>query len=419
MANLIPSGSWKTSIQSGSSIGAAGNGNGISFNNHTLGQQVCAKVYIPIDVSKYKTIKLNCSAISLGGITSLWFGLFNYTDAIFTVYTQYWADFSASTVSAVDNLISLDNNNRTATINIPDGTTGTKYLGFLYLCNTSNSSIGGSTCGIAISSLTGTERNYNINLKAGNGISAISPATSNSIIPGNKITINATVKDEYRWKNWTNSSGSQLTTNQEYTFTPTKSETYTANAVKLCTVSFNSQGGSSISSKIIATGDAYGVLTTPTRSGYTFKGWYTAASGGTLITSSTIFNGTSNITLYAQWTANTYTVTLNPNGGTVSPTSISITYDNTYGILPIPTRNNYEFLGWYTSSSGGTQITPSTKYTTASNTTIYAQWQSNGTVRINIDGKSLLAQVFIFDNNAWHLTQPHTSFLNEWKLNGG
>lgn len=261
--------------------------------------------------------------------------------------------------------------------------------------------------------------NHIITLKAGEGISAVSPAATNSVTNGSALTINATVKSGYEWKNWTDSSGQQFTTNKQHTFTPTKSATYTANAAKLYTISFNSQGGSSVNSKTVAVGKAYGTLTTPIRSGYTFKGWYTAASGGTLITSSTIFNGTSNITLYAQWTANTYTVTLNPNGGTVSPTSISITYDNTYGILPIPTRNNYEFLGWYTSVSGGTQITPSTKYTTASNTTIYAQWQSNGTVRINIDGKSLLAQVFIFDNNTWHLTQPHTSFLNEWKLNGG
>lgn len=70
-------------------------------------------------------------------------------------------------------------------------------------------------------------------------------------------------------------------------------------------VTFDEQGGSAVSDKYVYYGSSrtYGTLPTPTRSGYTFNGWFTAASGGTQITSSTVVS-TTNIsqTLYAQWT---------------------------------------------------------------------------------------------------------------------
>ena len=66
------------------------------------------------------------------------------------------------------------------------------------------------------------------------------------------------------------------------------------------TITFDSRGGSSVSSKTINAGSSLGTLTTPTYSGYTFNGWYTAASGGTQVTSSTVPTG--NTTYYAHWT---------------------------------------------------------------------------------------------------------------------
>ena len=61
-------------------------------------------------------------------------------------------------------------------------------------------------------------------------------------------------------------------------------------------------------------GQAVGTLPIPTRTGYTFAGWWTAASGGTQISASTTVNG--HVTYYAHWTVNQYTVTFNANGGT-------------------------------------------------------------------------------------------------------
>ncbi len=100
-------------------------------------------------------------------------------------------------------------------------------------------------------------------------------------------------------------------------------------------------------------------------------------------------NVVATLTIPVTVIANNYTVTFNPNGGSVSPTSKTVTYSSTYGTLPTPTRSGYTFAGWGTTSSGGTQVTSSTKVTTASNHTLYAQWSKNTyTLSFNANGGS-------------------------------
>ena len=67
-------------------------------------------------------------------------------------------------------------------------------------------------------------------------------------------------------------------------------------------------------------------------------------------------------------------MTYNANGGTVTPASNSIKYGDPY-ILPTPSRVGYKFNGWFTSATGGTQVTTSNKM--SGNTTVYAQWTAN------------------------------------------
>ena len=115
-------------------------------------------------------------------------------------------------------------------------------------------------------------------------------------------------------------------------------------------------------------------MPTPTRTGYTFKGWYTAATGGSKVESGTKVTITANQTLYAQWTAVNYTVSFNANGGNTPTTSKSVTYNSTYGELPTPTRTGYTFKGWYTAATGGSKVESGTKVTITTNQTLYAQW---------------------------------------------
>ena len=160
---------------------------------------------------------------------------------------------------------------------------------------------------------------------------------------------------------------------------------------KTYTVTFNANGGAtSTSSKEVTYASTYGDLPTPTRTGYTFAGWYTEESGGTKIDASTQVSNASDHTLYARWTAKTYTVTFNANGGTVSPSSKSVTYASTYGDLPEPTRTGYTFDGWYTAVSGGTKIEQSTKVSITSAQTLYARWTAKTyTVTFNANGGSV------------------------------
>jgi len=83
----------------------------------------------------------------------------------------------------------------------------------------------------------------------------------------------------------------------------------------------------------------------------------------------------SNILTFS-FTTPPYTITFNASGGSVTPASAITDGNGKLASLPTPTRSNYSFNGWFTASSGGTQIT--TSYVFTANTTIYAQWTSTG-----------------------------------------
>lgn len=192
----------------------------------------------------------------------------------------------------------------------------------------------------------------------------------------------ATAEYSYTFAGWFTaaSGGTQISS----TTTVTENVTYYAHwtaTKRSYTATFNGNGGSTPSPSSITKeyNTALGTLPTCTRTGYTFLGWYTASSGGTKISTTTVV--TKDITYYAQWSINSYTLTFNPNGGTVTPTSKDLEYNSAYGTLPTPTRASdaqytYTFAGWYTAATGGTQVTAATKMA-AKDTTVYAHWTSN------------------------------------------
>ncbi len=178
----------------------------------------------------------------------------------------------------------------------------------------------------------------------------------------------------------TNGSGTQYYTasgTSARTWDKTSATTlYAKWAANTYKVTFNANGGTTpTASKNVTYDSTYGTLPSPTKEGHTFKGWYTATSGGTQITSSTKVSITSAQTLYAQWTTNSYNVTFNANGGTTPIANKSVTYNSTYGELPVPERAGYLFKGWYTAASGGTQIRNNSTVTITSNQTLYAHWE--------------------------------------------
>ena len=109
----------------------------------------------------------------------------------------------------------------------------------------------------------------------------------------------------------------------------------------------------------------------PVKTGYTFKNWYTEKTGDKLY--NTVTSITTSQTFYAQFTANTYTVTWNLGDGR------SETTEQTYGerlVLPTdPERKNAEFLGWFTEKDGGTEVTTNTVFKETAATMYYAHWE--------------------------------------------
>ena len=140
------------------------------------------------------------------------------------------------------------------------------------------------------------------------------------------------------------------------------------------TVTFNSEGGEPTGmTRITGTeGKLIEFPDDPTKSGYFFTGWYTSASGGTIITHDYVFS--ADTTVYAHWSLLPliFTVTFDPNGG-VCDTETAVTDDDGRLFdLPEATRDGYYFEGWFTDRIGGEIITISHVFT--ENTTVYAHW---------------------------------------------
>lgn len=144
------------------------------------------------------------------------------------------------------------------------------------------------------------------------------------------------------------------------------------------TVSFNGNGGSvDETSKTVYVSDEYGTLPTPSRTGYKFEGWSPYKSGGDTITSLTEVTAYIDHVLYASWSPDTYTVSLDAKGGSVSKTTVKVTYGAGYTEIPTPSRTGYTFCGWSLNESGDSIINSSTVVNTASDHKLYAKWTAN------------------------------------------
>ncbi len=190
-----------------------------------------------------------------------------------------------------------------------------------------------------------------------------SDVASQTIATGSKITKPANpTKEGYKFLYW------ELE-NKEYDFETvvTKDITLVAKWLETYTVTFNVEGGSKVSSQTIDSGLKATKPSTPTKSGYTFLGWY-------LNNVEYDFKSgvTKNITLVAKWeptvSVTKYTVTFNSSGGsTVASQSIP---NGSKATKPTnPTRSGYTFKGWYLDD-----IEYNFNSTISKNITLVARW---------------------------------------------
>lgn len=138
------------------------------------------------------------------------------------------------------------------------------------------------------------------------------------------------------------------------------------------TTYFNSNGGSvNPSSQSVTAGNSISLPSPGTRTNYSFLGWLV---GGTYRGVGYNYFPTSSTTLTAYWQALTWTVTYSEQGGT-NVSNATVTRGSSV-TLPNISRDGFNLLGWYTSSSGGTRVgTSGQSYTPFNNVTLYAQWE--------------------------------------------
>ena len=147
-------------------------------------------------------------------------------------------------------------------------------------------------------------------------------------------------------------------------------------------ITFDQNGGNipDSTTKTVSYDAPYGTLAVVSRDGYIFTDWNTKPDGsGSTITGTSQVAILEDQTLYANWIANSYTLFFDSNGGGhIDVASKSVTYDATYGALPLPTRSGYTFRGWFTESDGtGSEIDGNTQVTITSDQNLYAIWNGN------------------------------------------
>jgi uncharacterized repeat protein (TIGR02543 family) len=208
------------------------------------------------------------------------------------------------------------------------------------------------------------------------------------------LSLNTFTKAGYSFAGWGTSAGGpvQYSDGASYTMGAANVTLYAQwTTATLYTVSFNANGGAGalMMDQSIAGGTSVPLtMNTYTKMGYTFAGWATSAGGAvSYLDTAPYAMGAANATLYAQWTANTYTVSYDAQGGSPTPAAYTATYGLGYMTPPSASRGGYTFGGWWTGIGGtGINIVGGTLVTTASNHTLYAEWVPNTMYSITFDG---------------------------------
>ena len=237
---------------------------------------------------------------------------------------------------------------------------------------------------------------YNLAFNANGGSNAPSSINFYSGLGGVTIPSSTPTRSGYKFKGWSRSSSA---TNASYASGDNFKDT-TGDAARTInlyavweplkyTVTLDRQSGSGGDGSVTATyNSSMPTISVPSRAGYTFQGYYSSTGGsGTKYynsngTSARAWDNASDKTLYAYWTANEYTVTLDRQSGSGGDGSVTATYDSLMPSISVPSRTGYTFNGYYSGTNGsGTKYynsngTPynSKVYRDFANRTLYAYW---------------------------------------------
>ncbi len=209
---------------------------------------------------------------------------------------------------------------------------------------------------------------------------------------GTNLTLSGTrpTRTGYTFLGWATSASGSVAYQPGGTYSSNAAVTlYARWQINTYTVAYNANGGSGAPASQTKT---YGTNLTlsgtrPTRTGYTFLGWATSASGSVAYQPGGTYSANASVTLYAKWQIITYTVTYNANGGAGAPGNQTKTYGTNLTLSGTrPTRTGYTFLGWATSASGSVAYQPGGTYSANASVTLYAQWKKSSNCHIKVDG---------------------------------
>ena len=229
----------------------------------------------------------------------------------------------------------------------------------------------------------------------GNGNTSGNTANSSHTYDVSKrLTANGFYRTGYTFNGWNTSSNGYGTNyyNQQSVINLTAKNGATFNLyakwqINTYTLTYNNNGGSGCSSKTLNYNDYYDLSCTPSRSGYTFDGWYTSSSGGSKVSTSNKI--TKDTTIYAHWTANPkkVKVTFHRNYNSKDTTTKSQTF--TQGVSGNQfsvswSRSGYTLLGWAFSPSATSRdhktaanVTDNWISRNSPSTDLYAVWEKN------------------------------------------
>ena len=253
----------------------------------------------------------------------------------------------------------------------------------------------------------------------------------------NDVELPTPVKDGYDFDGWYTdpTGGEKIAPGTKVE--DIKGPIYARWKVKEYTITFDANGGSVTPTSSKGKYNSEMDLPTPVRDGYDFTGWYSEPISGYKITSPYKIEKAKNHTIYAHWKKieevkpvdpenpsepTKYTISLDPNGGSVEPTTMEVESGKTT-TLPTPTREKYKFLGWFTGVNDGTIIDNDYKW--YSSKTIYAHWkESMHEIKFDANGGFVGANgIVVEDGGSFDIPTPIRqgyTFLGWFTaLNGG
>lgn len=226
---------------------------------------------------------------------------------------------------------------------------------------------------------------------------------ANVTYKGNSIALPTPEKLDYTFEGWyenSNYSGTKL----DSLYNPTTTVTLYAKwkAIDYPEVTFNSNGGTGYK---VTTTNSKGInLPTPTKSGYTFEGWYENSNfSGNKLTG--VYKPSKNITIYAKWAeVPSYTLSFEENGGLQVKDVTAKKGTNV--TLPTPERYGYHFDGWFANSS--LTGSPVTSLKITQNATYYAKWTKVNYVYVYYDCDNTYDRLEVAPNSVFKISSLPT-----------